>query len=128
MRSAPTQKMYGLPVTAMNAGSAARAAVIASSRLVSPAGPKVFGLVWSKPLSRVIRAAGRSSPGTLTWRSSALVTTSFGAASALTVPPSFATAGLASSLLALTCHPPSVGFSQMTVPPMPMPMHMAVRP
>ena len=74
--SAPTQKMYGLPVTAMNAGSAASAAVIASSRLASPPGPKVFGLVWSKPLSSVIRAAGRSSPGTFTWRSSARVTTS----------------------------------------------------
>ena len=76
--SAPTQKMYGLPVTAMNAGSAASASVIAASRLARPPGPNVFGLVWSNPLSRVISAAGLSRPGTRTERSSALVTTSSG--------------------------------------------------
>ena len=36
---------------------------IAASRLARPPGPKVFGLVWSKPLSRVIRAAGRVEAG-----------------------------------------------------------------
>ncbi len=76
--SAPTQKMYGLPVIAMNAGSAAVAAVIASSSDFRPAGPKLFGFLWSKPLSRVIRATGLSSPGTFTERSRALVTTSLG--------------------------------------------------
>jgi hypothetical protein len=76
--SAPTQKTYGLPVTAMNAGSCASAAVIARSRLARPAGPNELGLVWSSPLSKVINAPGRSSPGTRTDRSKALVTTSFG--------------------------------------------------
>src|SRR5262249_41015621 len=51
---------------------------------------------WSCPLSRVISAAGRSSPGTRTARVSAFVTTSSGN-SGLVTPPflSFATAGLA---------------------------------
>jgi hypothetical protein len=43
--SAPTQKMYGLPVTAMNAGSASVARVIASSSERRPAGPKLFGFL-----------------------------------------------------------------------------------
>jgi hypothetical protein len=43
--SAPTQKMYGLPVSAMNAGSASVAVVIASSSERRPAGPKLFGFL-----------------------------------------------------------------------------------
>jgi hypothetical protein len=75
--SAPTQKTYGLPVSAMNFGSAAIASSMAASRLARPAGPNEFGLVWSKPLSSVMSAA-RSRLGRDTKRSSALVTTSFG--------------------------------------------------
>jgi hypothetical protein len=56
--SAPTQKMNGLPVTAMKAGSASVAAVIAASSERRPPGPKLLGLVWSKPLSSVMIAAG----------------------------------------------------------------------
>ena len=44
--------------------------------LASPPGPNVLGRLWSRPLSKVISAAGRSSPGTRTSRSSALVTIS----------------------------------------------------
>jgi hypothetical protein len=87
--SAPTQKMYGLPVTAMNAGLPASAVSMADSRLARPPGPRVFGLVWSNPLSNVISAAGRSSPGTLTLRSNAFVTTS----SKLTATPFRCSAG-----------------------------------
>lgn len=58
LRSAPTAKMNGLPVIATATMSVrAAAASIASPRLSSPAGPKVLGLVWSWPLSRVIRTA-----------------------------------------------------------------------
>ncbi len=57
MRSAPTAMMNGLPVTPKPTISpfAARsaAASTAFSSSARPCGPKLFGFVWSKPLSRV---------------------------------------------------------------------------
>ena len=43
--SAPTQKMYGLPVIAMNAGSPAAARSYASDSDCRPAGPKLLGFL-----------------------------------------------------------------------------------
>ncbi|OPZ51813.1 MAG: hypothetical protein BWY91_02576 [bacterium ADurb.BinA028] len=59
-RSAPTAKMNGLPVrpTAWISPASARARK-PSKQACNPAmlaGPKVLGLVWSKPLSRVTSA------------------------------------------------------------------------
>ena len=64
VRSAPTAKMNGLPVTptaairCSPASGVARAATASSaSRSESrPAGPNVFGRVWSRPLSSVMSA------------------------------------------------------------------------
>ena len=42
------------------------------------AGPKVLGLVWSNPLSKVTRAIVPAVPGMATSRTRALVTTSSG--------------------------------------------------
>ena len=57
LRSAPTAKMNGLPVTP-TAAMSVRAATLssASPRASSPAGPNVLGRVWSRPLSSVMRA------------------------------------------------------------------------
>ena len=62
-RSAPAAKMNGLPVTAMASGPASIAVLIAASRLARPSGPRVFGRVWSRPLSRVISATVTDPPG-----------------------------------------------------------------
>jgi hypothetical protein len=75
--------------------------------------PNVFGFVWSWPLSRVMRAALPAEEG----RSTYLVPNLVGRAGA---------GGLGhddhASLFSWW------GFSQMTVPPMPSPMHMVVMP
>lgn len=57
LRSAPTAKMNGLPVTptaAMSVRAATESSASPSAR--SPAGPNVLGLVWSRPLSSVMSA------------------------------------------------------------------------
>ena len=66
VRSAPAARMNGLPVTA------SASIVVVGQRRVDRrvereqrAGPKVLGLVWSSPLSRVIRpivAPGQGDP------------------------------------------------------------------
>ena len=77
VRSAPTAKMNGLPVTQIAATpDMARASSIAFLNSSSPPGPKVFGLVWSKPLSNVMTAAVPAPNGRSTVRSLAWVTTS----------------------------------------------------
>ena len=82
LRSAPTAKMNGLPVTPTAAISPrwARPATASRAPLSSsrPAGPNVLGLVWSKPLSRVIRASVPAPSGRSTSRTYACVTTSSG--------------------------------------------------
>ncbi len=80
VRSAPTAKMNGLPVTAIaaTAGECASISSSAASSDSSPPGPNVDGLVWSSPLSRVISASSPASPGTSTYRTRARVTTSSG--------------------------------------------------
>ncbi len=75
VRSAPAARMNGLPVTAIaSMASSARAASIASFSASSEAGPNVLGLVWSSPLSRVIRPI--VAPGSETVRRCACVTRS----------------------------------------------------
>ncbi|CAB4910041.1 unannotated protein [freshwater metagenome] len=86
-RSAPTANTNGLPVIAMPATSAASAWSRAASSEASPPGPKVEGRVWSCPLSRVISARGLSTPGRVTSRVSACVTTSSGNCSLTSRPP-----------------------------------------
>ncbi len=103
----------GLPVIAIATGWAANASSSAASRAFRPPGPNDDGLVWSKPLSRVISATGPSMPGTATILVYALVTTSSANAVAMSV---------------IYLAPSKFGFSQITVPPMPRPMHMVVRP
>ena len=60
LRSAPTAKMNGLPVTptAEISFRATRAATASSASRSesSPAGPNVLGRVWSRPLSSVMSA------------------------------------------------------------------------
>ena len=114
VRSAPTQKMYGLPVTATNAGSAASAASMAASRLARPPGPNEFGFVWSNPLSNVISAAGRSSPGHRDLPQQR--------------PGDDLGGELRRGHFSPSLDPVQRGFSQITVAPMPMPTHIAVRP
>jgi len=80
VRSAPTAKMNGLPVmpTAWISPASARRAS-SSTTACRPAivcGPKVFGLVWSWPLSRVTRASVPAPPGRTTSWAMARVTTS----------------------------------------------------
>ena len=76
-RSAPTAKMNGLPTrpTATMSVRAATASRVAFSS-IRPWAPKVLGLVWSKPLSSVIRAIVPAPYGSSTSRTRALVTTS----------------------------------------------------
>jgi hypothetical protein len=93
LRSAPTPKMNGLPVTpTATTGPAApgaapfslaiRAATSSSAVFSdsSPPGPNVFGLVWSCPLSSVISASVPGTPNGVrsTSRTRARVTTSAG--------------------------------------------------
>ena len=130
--------MNGLPVIAMAATSSrARAAFRALLYSVRLRGPRVFGLVWSSPLSRVINTAVRPVCGSTMSRLRKRVTRSSGvsaeASASRACSSSSGIRGLRSS--ALTCSSPSVcaasvwcGFSQMTVPPMPSPMHMVVMP
>ena len=113
--------MNGLPVTPIaTTSSRASAASIAVFSAARPFGPKVFGLVWSCPLSSVISAIVPALPGSTTSRECAqrddLV-------------------GLDRDRLrrSVSCRltvaaPSKFGFSQMTVPPMPRPTHMVVRP
>ena len=53
-KSAPAAKINGFPVIAMAIEELASAIVIASFRALSDCGPKVFGRLWSIPLSKVI--------------------------------------------------------------------------
>ena len=77
VRSAPTAKMNGLPVTQIAARPGmACASTMAALSSSSPPGPKVFGLVWSKPLSSVMIAAVPAPSGRSTVRSFEWVTTS----------------------------------------------------
>ena len=46
--------MNGLPVIAIATDELASATVIASFSAANELGPKVFGRLWSKPLSKVI--------------------------------------------------------------------------
>ena len=82
LRSAPTAKMNGFPVTpaATIAPSSASLATSSSaaSMLIRPRGPKVVGLVWSKPLSRVTSANLPAPPGRSSTCTGACVTTSSG--------------------------------------------------
>ena len=80
LRSAPTAKMNGLPVTPTAAivGPRAATASSASFSASSPAGPNVLGRVWSRPLSSVMSAIVPAPSGSSTSRTSALVTTSSG--------------------------------------------------
>ena len=121
VRSAPAARMNGLPVTPIaTISSSASAASIASFSASSERGPKVFGLVWSSPLSRVIRPS-TPAPGSSTLRRWAL-------GHALGVGGDLLGAGEESSMVGHAAAPFQFGFSQITVPPMPMPMHMVVRP
>src|SRR5580693_8065121 len=85
-RSAPAARMNGLPVTPTAAISPAAARASAASSAAfsdsSPCGPKVFGLVWSCPLSSVISASTPALGPRSTSRTIALVTTSPGKLSA----------------------------------------------
>ena len=80
-RSAPAAKINGLPVIAIAEGLRPIASVMASFKAFRESAPKVFGRLWSWPLSKVMSAivplppkADRSIS-----RTSALVTTSSGA-------------------------------------------------
>ncbi len=112
LRSAPTAKMNGLPVTP-TAAMSSRPAIVSMAAFSSarPLGPNVLGLVWSWPLSSVMSASARAVgecyvPYTRVCDD--LVREDFSKA-----------AHLLSSQLA---------FSQRTVPPMPMPTHIVVSP
>ena len=80
-RSAPAARMNGLPVmpTAAISFSAARAASPSSTPCSSSRvlGPRVFGRVWSRPLSRVM-SASILPLGRVTSRTKECVTTSSG--------------------------------------------------
>ena len=84
LRSAPTAKTNGFPVipTAWISPASARTCrrPAAASSPAMPAGPKVFGFVWSTPLSRVSRAMVPAPPGSVTSWTSDWVTTSSGKA------------------------------------------------
>ena len=87
VRSAPTAKTNGLPVTAAATispeSASARTSSSASPSARSPPGPKVFGLRWSRPLSSVISAARPASNGRSSRRTFAAVTISVVGAGAL---------------------------------------------
>ena len=125
VRSAPAARMNGLPVTAIaSIVSSASAASIAVSSASSEAGPKVLGLVWSSPLSRVIRPMVRARQGH---------GPQVGLRDALGVGHDRLRALEDADVVHLdspfaVVAPVQWGFSQITVPPMPMPMHMVVRP
>src|SRR5665647_1881521 len=82
VRSAPTAKMNGLPVrpTPTISPASARTRSVSSTvdRPARVAGPKVLGLVWSKPLSSVISTNVPAPCGRAMSRASALVMTSSG--------------------------------------------------
>ena len=129
VRSAPAARMNGLPVTARaSIVSSASAASMEALSSRSEAGPKVLGLVWSSPLSRVIRPM--VAPGRETLRSGALVTRSASETMASGTAQQVAHVGAhaVSPFESVGSAPVQCGFSQITVPPMPMPMHMVVRP
>ncbi len=76
-RSAPAARMNGLPVMPMaTISSRASAASIALFSSARPRGPKVFGLVWSWPLSSVMSAIVPALFGSTTSREGASVTSS----------------------------------------------------
>jgi hypothetical protein len=89
-------------------------------RFASEAGPKVVGLVWSKPLSSVMSANRPAPNGRSRWRTCADVTTSSGNSSAAPFK--------AQRWCSLVASGSKCGFSQMTVAPMPKPTHIVVRP
>ena len=128
-RSAPAARMNGLPVTPAAAISpaAARASTASSAALSdsSPCGPKVFGLVWSCPLSSVISASTPAPPSETrprsTSRTIARVTTSDGKSSGAGRTPLWLEMLPSGTLMAQI-------LSQSTVPPMPMPTHIVVSP
>lgn len=116
--------MNGLPVMPIPAIAPSAASFstwsMAAFRFASDCGPKVVGLVWSRPLSSVMRAnlpapAGEVEVAHVRLRDD-LVREQLGRAlqklsgGAHLLPPS------------------KFGFSQMTVAPMPKPTHMVVRP
>ncbi len=89
---------------------------MAAPMLARLVGPSVVGLVWSKPLSIVISAAV---PAALRQRD--VLDRGVGDDLVREVDH-------VAHLVASTASPSKCGFSQMTAPPIPMPMHMAVRP
>ncbi len=65
VRSAPAARMNGLPVTPIAViVSSASASSIAALSASSERGPNVLGLVWSSPLSRVMRPIVAAVPST----------------------------------------------------------------
>ena len=129
VRSAPAARMNGLPVTPIAViVSSASASSMAALSASSERGPNVLGLVWSSPLSRVIRPIVTAAPSTMgraTLRRCAAVTRS--ASEEISSARARRDVDVGHAHLAVS---PCVqcGFSQITVPPMPMPMHMVVRP
>ena len=123
--------MKGLPVTQIAAtpgtACACSMAALSSSR---PPGPKVFGLVWSKPLSSVMTAAVPAPRGSSTVRIFAWVTTSSANWIDSSSARSESDVGIGVLMLSLMAQASCVWlvFSQMTVPPIPRPMHMLVMP
>ena len=121
--------MNGLPVmpTPMISPAAASFSTwsSAASRLASDCGPKVVGLVWSKPLSRVISA---KRPGTRQVQVAHVRLRDDLAGEQLgRALQQLCGAHLPLPSLCLSSEP-QCGFSQMTVPPMPKPTHMVVMP
>ena len=116
-RSAPAANINGLPVIAIATESDDCAASIAARSDSRPAAPKVFGRLWSIPLSKVINERVPDVPNGAreTSRRIAFVTTSSGAPS-----------GNLTSLIYLA--PLKFGFSQIIVPPIPSPIHIVVMP
>ena len=110
VRSAPTQKMYGLPVTAMNAGSAASASVDGGVEAGQPARAERVRLGVVEPVVQCDEC-GRT-----------------GQAGHGHEPQQRLRHNLVCECRCGHFAPSQVGFSQMTVPPMPMPTHIAVSP
>ncbi len=124
--------MKGFPVTPIAATSsresASSIAVLSAAR---PLGPKVFGRVWSRPLSRVIsamraRAEGQVDVAELRLRHHLVAGHRDTAVEQRLELGSRGHQAAPSSVLSAA--PFQCGFSQITVPPMPMPMHMVVMP
>ena len=126
VRSAPAASMNGFPVIAIAAmsvrASAASRARFSSSR---PRAPKVFGRVGPRPLSSVINTAVPAAWGSVTSRLNARVTTS---PSLLAEASVISWVELRGPHAAASSSAEKCGFSQITVPPIPRPIHMVVIP